>query len=110
MSSRTLLFVAIVGSFLLAPASGQTIETFTSLSPASGNMFGKAVATGKIVGSIDWVIVGEPSATVSGLQRAGKLHFYPAVESPTTPKFELTAPVTPAVNHIQANAFFGASM
>lgn len=87
-------------------ASAQTIETFTSLSPASGNEFGQAVGAGKIVGTMDWAIVGEPNATMSGLSQAGKVQFFPAVESPTTPRFEMSAPGT----EIQAGATFGASI
>ncbi|MEW6741534.1 MAG: FG-GAP repeat protein [Planctomycetota bacterium] len=88
----------------------QTVEDFTSLDPASGEQFGRAVVAADILngpsGTQYWVIAAAPYADVGGNIAAGEVEFFPTINSPTTPPFKISAPLA----HIQADAHFGWSL
>jgi len=89
-------------------------ENLVSLEPASGELFGAALAAGVLTsgtsGKRDWVLVGVPAsaANVSGvwIPQAGVVECFPARSTPMSPPFQITPPAGSA----QAGGEFGAAL
>ncbi|MEW6743275.1 MAG: FG-GAP repeat protein [Planctomycetota bacterium] len=107
-SHRCCCLVALVVSVLGVCAVGQTIENKTPLTPEVGEAFGYATARGPLISppSGDWVVVGVPRLTVSGVANVGNVECFPVMNTPTVVPFSIVPPAA----YVQSGMRFGESV